>query len=371
PNVGKSVIFNALTGLSADVSNYPGTTIDVARGKAGDHDLADTPGVYGVSSFNDEERAARLMILEAEVIVNVVSALSLDRDLFLTLQLIDLGKPMLLVLNQWDEAKARGMRIDTARLGEFLSIPVLTCVAVRKEGIADILEHLPRAALGSCSEELQKILKPLLDKGIERSHAILIAEGDELSATIHGVEPLCHRAEIYKTRRKRVNELVQQCVKQDVKGLSFGVRLGRVLLHPFYGTLISIAVCYLIFYQLLGVWIAGNLVDLTEKQLMKPYYEGNVRKIAAMVFPCEIKIGDQEFLFPNGTAASPLTAGAEQTAMQSAKYADVSFDFWKFRNPMSAVGNILVGEYGLVTLTVTYLLGLLFPLVLGFYLGLS
>ena len=103
PNVGKSVIFNALTGMSADVSNYPGTTIDVSRGKLGDYDIADTPGVYGVSSFNDEERAARLMILEADVIVNVISALSLDRDLFLSLQLIEMGKPLLLVINQWDE----------------------------------------------------------------------------------------------------------------------------------------------------------------------------------------------------------------------------------------------------------------------------
>ncbi|HEY9715764.1 MAG TPA: FeoB small GTPase domain-containing protein, partial [Chroococcales cyanobacterium] len=100
PNVGKSVIFNALTGLNADVSNYPGTTIDIARGKLGSDELADTPGVYGVSSFNDEERAARLMVLEADTVINVVSALSLERDLFLTLQLIEMGKPMLLVINQ-------------------------------------------------------------------------------------------------------------------------------------------------------------------------------------------------------------------------------------------------------------------------------
>src|SRR5690242_8951183 len=87
PNVGKSVIFNALTGLSADVSNYPGTTIDIAHGLLGEDKLADTPGVYGISSLNDEERAARKMLLEADIAVNVVSALSLDRDLFLTLQL--------------------------------------------------------------------------------------------------------------------------------------------------------------------------------------------------------------------------------------------------------------------------------------------
>ena len=88
PNVGKSVIFNALTGANADVSNYPGTTIDIARGHLGADALSDTPGVYGVSSFNDEERTARKMIIAADIVINVVSALTLERDLFLTLQLL-------------------------------------------------------------------------------------------------------------------------------------------------------------------------------------------------------------------------------------------------------------------------------------------
>lgn len=93
PNVGKSVIFNALTGSDADVSNYPGTTIDIARGHLGKDELADTPGIYGVSSFNDEERAARKMILSADIVINVVSAITLERDLFLTVQLVGMGSP--------------------------------------------------------------------------------------------------------------------------------------------------------------------------------------------------------------------------------------------------------------------------------------
>src|SRR5215470_4439932 len=128
PNVGKSVVFNALTGANADVSNYPGTTIDVSRGKLGNDDLMDTPGVYGVSSFNDEERVARSGILSANLVVNVVSALSLDRDLFLTLQLIDMAKPLIVVINQCDEAEERGIRIDTRLLSELLGVPVLTSV---------------------------------------------------------------------------------------------------------------------------------------------------------------------------------------------------------------------------------------------------
>lgn len=371
PNVGKSVIFNALTGLSADVSNYPGTTIDVARGKLGIDDLADTPGIYGVSSFNDEERAARRMILESEIIVNVISALSLDRDLFLTLQLIDMGKPMLLVINQWDEAVHRGLLIDKPLLSNLLGIPVMSCVAVRKEGIDEIRRSISSAQPGNVSDELRQILAPLLDQGIDQAQALLIAEGDEPTATACDVKPGADRPAIYGSRRILTNDIVEQCVSVPNKAVSFSVKLGRFLLHPVYGAVVAFAVCYFLFYQVLGVWIAGNLVDLTEKKTMKVYYEPVVRRLVANVFPCEITVGDTKFDFPSGTIAQKEQASLADTAIKNAKADEVSFDFWKEHNLLSAIGNILVGEYGLVTLTVTYLLGLLFPLVVGFYLGLS
>ncbi|HWJ03844.1 MAG TPA: FeoB small GTPase domain-containing protein, partial [Verrucomicrobiae bacterium] len=113
PNAGKSVFFNALTGMYVDVSNYPGTTLDISSAKFGNDVLIDTPGVYGVSSFNDEERVARDVILDADVIINVVSALHLERDLFLTQQIIDMGKKMVVALNMVDEAKAQGISIDS------------------------------------------------------------------------------------------------------------------------------------------------------------------------------------------------------------------------------------------------------------------
>jgi ferrous iron transport protein B len=371
PNVGKSVIFNALTGLSADVSNYPGTTIDIARGKLGTDDIIDTPGVYGVSSFNDEERAARRIILEADVIVNVISALSLDRDLFLTIQLIEMGKPILLVINQWDEALHRGMRIDTDMLGELLGVPVVTCVAVRKEGIDNIRNNVQLAKPGKVSAEVALLLQPLLEKNIDQASALLIAEGDEPSATKYGVQPEQYRAAIYGSRRLLVNEISEQCITQDAKQLSASIKLGRFLLHPIYGTIISIAVCYFIFYQVLGVWVAGNLVDFTEKRTMKVYFEPVVRRIAANVVPCEIGVGDKTFNFPNGTLSTPEEAKLADAAIKQVPADTVTFNFWKTPSIMGAIGNIFVGEYGLLTLTVTYLLGLLFPLVLGFYLGLS
>lgn len=374
PNVGKSVIFNALTGLSADVSNYPGTTIDIARGALGDHELVDTPGVYGVSSFNDEEKAARRLIVEAELVVNVVSALSLERDLFLTMQLIDMGKPMLVVINQWDEAKHRGLLIETSTLSEKLGVPVITCVAVRKEGIAGITANLPEARQGICDGGLNDLLEPLLAADISQAHALLILEGDSQSIDSFSeqIPPQeNHRQDIYRRRRLRVNEISEVCVKSLSKKKTFSTKLGRLLLHPVAGSVAAAFVCYMIFYQLLGVFVAGTVVELTEKKGMKVYYEPNVRRVAATTFPCTITINETKFDFPRGTQADRALSKTFESAAKATPADEISYDFWSHPSLIAAIGNILVGEYGMLTLTVTYLLGLLFPLVLGFYFGLS
>ncbi len=371
PNVGKSVIFNALTGLSADVSNYPGTTIDIAHGHLGEHALADTPGVYGISSLNDEERAARRMILEADRVINVVSALSLDRDLFLSLQLIDMGKPLIVVINQWDEALQRGIAIDTSLLSERLGVPVMHCVAVENKGITEIGEFVKEARGGNIRVELLEKLQPLLNRGIDQARALLILENDEttIAECNHRADNL--RSSIYLERRRLVDEVVDDCVNESARTTKFSVKLGRFLLHPVYGGIVALLTCYFIFYQVLGVWIAGNLVDLTEKQTMRVFYEPVVRKVVATTAPCEITVKDQKFSFPNGTSSSADTPALE-AAMAAVNPGEVRYDFWKFRsNLLSIIGNILVGEYGILTLTVTYLLGLLMPLVIGFYLGLS
>ena len=107
PNVGKSLFFNFLSGTYVDVSNFPGTTVSITKGFYKNLEVYDTPGVYGVSSFNDEEKVARDIILEADIVINVVNSLHLERDLFLTLQLIDMGKKMCVFLNFNDELKKR------------------------------------------------------------------------------------------------------------------------------------------------------------------------------------------------------------------------------------------------------------------------
>jgi len=144
PNVGKSVVFHFLTRKYAEVSNYPGTTVEVSRGRWQCHEVADTPGVYGLNCANDEERLAREIIDKAEIIVNVVDATRLRRDLFLTLQLLDLGKPMLVVVNMMDEARRSGRVPDLARLEAELGVPVLPAAAVRGEGMSELARELAR-----------------------------------------------------------------------------------------------------------------------------------------------------------------------------------------------------------------------------------
>lgn len=377
PNVGKSVIFNALSGLNADVSNYPGTTIDIAHASLRDFDLYDSPGVYGISSINDEERATRKIMLEGDIIINVASALSLDRDLFLTLQLIDTQKPLMLVINQVDEALKRGLKIDTSALQVELGIPVIECVAVKKLGIQEILNQIDSTRPGispqAVTNQIQLVLSKANNKNLDQARALLFIEGDEITLSELSEIPQSLRIDdtIYSDRRAKVDEIVSRLVVDKGLGTLTSIKLGRLLLHPFFGSVSALAICYLIFYQLLGVWVAGDLVDLTEKQGMKVHWEPNVRKLAATVFPSEIKYKDLVISLPNAASTNEQKAQIDNL-LNSAPKAEVAFDFWKYRNnPLSIAGNLLVGEYGVLTLTVTYLLGLLFPLVAAFYFGLA
>lgn len=142
PNVGKSVLFNNLTGTYATVSNYPGTTVEVLRGKAKigrmDFEIIDTPGMYSFLAITEEEKVARAIILNEEpiVVIHVVDARNLERMLVLTLQLLESGLPLILVLNMMDEAREIGLYIDTAQLEKELGIPVVGTVSTTGEGMA-------------------------------------------------------------------------------------------------------------------------------------------------------------------------------------------------------------------------------------------
>jgi len=144
PNVGKSLIFNRLTGIYITVSNYPGTTVEVFRGRTYIegvlYEIVDTPGMYSLSPSSEEERVARKLLMEErpDVVIHVVDAKNLARMLPLTLQLIEAGFEVILALNMMDEANKFGLRIDTELLSEILCIKIVPVVATTGEGIDEL-----------------------------------------------------------------------------------------------------------------------------------------------------------------------------------------------------------------------------------------
>ncbi len=146
PNCGKTTLFNAYTGANLKVANWPGVTVEKKEGAFRYHEhrfrLVDLPGIYSLTSYTMEERLTREYILDSkvDVIINIVDASSLERNLYLTLQLIELGKPVVLALNMMDIVEERGMEIDLHRLPEMLGIPVIPVSARKKTGL-DILMH--------------------------------------------------------------------------------------------------------------------------------------------------------------------------------------------------------------------------------------
>ncbi len=162
PNVGKSLIFNRLTGLYVTVSNYPGTTVEVFRGRAFIEDVlyefVDTPGMYSLLPSSDEERVARQLLLEEcpDVVVHVVDAKNLKRMLPLTVQLIEAELPVVLALNMMDEATRAGVEVDIELLMDILCVPVVPVVATTGEGIPELRRVIHAVAHGTILDSLRR-----------------------------------------------------------------------------------------------------------------------------------------------------------------------------------------------------------------------
>ena len=152
PNVGKSVIFRLLTGSYVMVSNFPGTTVEVSRGRmslgGSAYEVVDTPGVNSLVPQSEDERVACEILLreKPDVIIQVADAKNLRRTLLITSQLVEFGIPMVLVLNMIDEAEERGVEIDSQGLSEFFSVPVVETVAIYSKGRRKLLNAIQNAA---------------------------------------------------------------------------------------------------------------------------------------------------------------------------------------------------------------------------------
>ncbi len=297
PNVGKSVLFNALTGSYAVVSNYPGTTVEVARGRATlggeEWEVVDTPGMYSLRPITEEERVARdLLVSDGGAIVHVVDAKNLPRHLAMTLELAQLGRPLVLVCNLMDEACRAGVSVDFQVLSRKLGFPVVTMVATRGEGLAGLKAvlatlagppRLPLSLSPALAAAHAKVLAGLGGRPDAGFWALRHLEGDPAATTVAPVAER-GRAEALRGLPDGRSSSVAAAVAADLRlqaaGLLEGAfsesgsggrrlqdRLDAILLGPWLGFPILAAVLYVGLYLFVGVFGGQTLVGFLENDV--------------------------------------------------------------------------------------------------------
>lgn len=215
PNVGKSAIFSHLTGVSVTTSNYPGTTVQYTKGRMdykGKHcEIIDVPGTYRLEPESEAEKVAVNMIGSGDVLVNVVDATNLERNLNLTYQLMEYGKPMVLVLNMWDDAGHKGINIDTKKLEDLLGMPVVATNGLTGEGLP-LLQELCFKAL--------PVKKPQLSN---------------------------------EERWKTIGHVVARVQNLSHRHHTFAEKIQDIMIHPIFGFPLAIATMYGAFKLVIGV----------------------------------------------------------------------------------------------------------------------
>lgn len=234
PNVGKSAIFSRLTGAKVIISNYPGTTVGFTQGKIklGDETamIIDVPGTYTLEPTCKAEDVACRMLQEGGLAVNVVDATNLERNLYLTLQLLEKNIPVIAALNMWDDTKHRGINIDIQKLEENLGIPVVPTCGLTGEGIKELISRLPQA----------KALKsPVFSDG---------QRWEKIGKIVEGVQKLTHR---HHTLLERLEDLS---------------------IKPFTGLPIAITILYCAFWviRFIGESLIGYLLEPLFERLWLP-----------------------------------------------------------------------------------------------------
>ena len=253
PNVGKSLLFNRLTGGYATVSNYPGTSVEVVRGSIRAEDrhiqILDTPGLYSLMTTTEEERVTQRIVLsgEAEVLVHVIDCKSLPRMLPLTLQLLETGLPLVLALNMSDEAERIGLDIDTSLLSERLGIEVVTVSAIQNRGIIPLKNAILKAHTGATPNQVDF--------------------DDKVNGYRRAVE-----------RQRQADDLLADVITRPIDAATaWRDRVGDWLASPLIGIPFLLLVLYVGLYKFVGQFGAGTMVDLIEHKLFEahinPYFE--------------------------------------------------------------------------------------------------
>ena len=354
--MGKSVIFGLLTGKYVTVSNYPGTTVEVTSGNISLDGkrlvLIDTPGVNSLVPMSEDEKVTRDILLSEcpSAVVQVGDAKNLKRTLLITLQIAEMGLPMTLDLNMIDEAMDKGITIDVDILKGLLGIDIVSTIAPQKKGIKELREAMlspQRAAVrlsyGPIIEEyISKISRLLPQTGLsKRSIAVMILSEDEslkdwLHANVRSrdlaeIEHLRHECLLkakespaYLINKKRIEvseEIALKVVKKTVpSGGSLLNFIGNASMHPVYGIPVLIVVLYGL-YEFVGVLGAGVLVDFVQNVIFGHYINPMATKVVETLIPVPI------------------------------------------------IQELLVGEYGLVTVALTYAIAIILPITVTFFIA--
>ena len=280
PNCGKTTLFNAVTGAKLKVANWPGVTVEKFEGNIEYEGyllkLVDTPGIYSLSCYTIEEQVTRKCVQDddIEAIVNVVDASSLERNLYLTLQLLELGKPVILALNMMDIVKERGMEIDLHRLPEMLGgIPVVPVSAAKRTGLAILLhavvhhyEEGPKEDVMNYGPDLEQRISRLesmmKDKypshAMTRWHAIKLLENDEQVTGEHpmeiaGIVDKSYEKEIIHKKYQYIEEVVAETLFHKEKRAATTDRVDRLLTHPVWGVPLFLCIMALVFFLTFAV----------------------------------------------------------------------------------------------------------------------
>jgi ferrous iron transport protein B len=291
PNTGKTTVFNALTGARQHVGNWPGVTVEKREGNrehngTGIH-VVDLPGVYSLTAYSLDELIARRFILEEQpdLVANIVDASNLERNLYLTTQLLEMEVPVVVILNMMDMARARGLQIDVDELASLLGVPVIPCVASRGEGLDDVLDALVSAApmhrtgvtlhygreVEHAISSLETLLRdrPLPHKATPRWTAIKLLEDDEDMIEGHDeirgdsrviearASSLAHLRAVYGDEAETViadarygfiSGLMKDVVRKPaIERVTMSDRIDRVVLNRWLGIPLFLAVLYGLF----------------------------------------------------------------------------------------------------------------------------
>ena len=250
PNVGKSVVFSRLTGVSVISSNYPGTTVDFTRGTTfvgGDKfELIDVPGTYSLEATSKAEEVAQTMLKEGDIVINVVDATHLERNLYLTLEILERKKPTIIALNLWDETKHLGVDIDVAKLEKALDVQIVTTCGLCGTGIKEL-------ASAAADAKPSKVIEPMSES----------ARWLKVGEIIRDVQEVHHR---HHTIRERIADFTVR----PITGIPLAI-IAILLMFLFIIEIGNAIINYImdpIFYTYYGPWIVGAVNSFAPSGLL-------------------------------------------------------------------------------------------------------